>query len=92
MQAFLTYENAKTGQKIYTLVAGHSSVLIVDLERALVAGWNVRRLTEQGPDDWEDMSAGRIAQWISFNRPDARLIDEQECSRVLAAVQSFRSR
>jgi hypothetical protein len=41
-------------------VIRNNSVTIIDMEPALWAGWNVRRVSRQGDNDWCGMSADSI--------------------------------
>jgi hypothetical protein len=44
-------------------IVGDERVIVVEMTPALLAGWNIARVSVQGPTDWPSMSHDTILAW-----------------------------
>lgn len=62
-------------------IARDEGATLIEMERALFAGWNVRKIYEQGAVDWPGMTADQIIAWKLHSNERT-----SECSPEVAAT------
>lgn len=79
-----------TNWRHYSVIEG-GRVHLLEMTPALWGGWNVKRYTVQGEDEWPGMDSESIRQWFIANRYDDTEIQGDEANRVvtLAAERAY---
>lgn len=68
---------AENGRWRHYSVIRDEGLTLIEMEPALLGGWNVTKITAQGSKEWGGMSANEIKRWILSNRDDVEVFGRQ---------------
>ena len=57
----------------YSVITSDGTVILLEMYRAIISGWFVKRCTIQGANEWPDMTGVAIASWFRQHRPDVEI-------------------
>lgn len=79
----LRHDDAKGRWRNFNIIRD-GAVTVLEMEPAMLAGWNVRSVLKQSGDDWGDMSAETILAWKLEQYPDYVVVaDDAARAKVL---------